>query len=227
MLEIDDNRFGSNLSQRQESPMMLRRLSSVPLPVRVLTGALLVGGLANLAALPLSGAPVRKLPARRPAHARKPATPAKPTTPAPVAPTTPPVPAAVPISAATLGTTLKAQGYEPLPEGEYQRLKVEEEEFGYIIDLSVSKSGDWLVCMAHLETIPDLTKVPSSPLLALLSANDTQMGRYFSYNRASGQVMLNAALPTRGLAPEELKSQIEAMKETVRDTRGLWDPHHW
>lgn len=199
---------------------MLRRLF-VPRPVGRAWPVVVVGGLAILASLPLSGAPARKPPARR--SAPKPAAPAKPTaTPAPPRP-----PAPAPIAAATLGTTLKTLGYEPLPEEEYQRLKVEEDDFGYLIDLSVSKSGDWLVCMAHLETIPDLTKVPSAPLLALLSANDGQMGRYFSYNRTSGQVMLNAALPTRGLAPAELKSQIEAMKETVRETRGLWDPHHW
>jgi hypothetical protein len=200
---------------------MLRRFFTLRASHWAVAVALLAGGISSLVALPLAGAPARRPPARR-TPPKKPAAQPAPT-PRPAVPTPPPTA----ITAATLATILKGQGYEPLPEGEYQRLKVEEEEYGYLIDLSLSKSGEWLVCMAHLETIPDLTKVPSAPLLALLAANDGQMGRYFSYNRTSGQVMLNAALPTRALSPGELKSQIEAMKETVRETRGLWDPHSW
>jgi hypothetical protein len=226
-IEIGDNPVNcfACITYVFETPAMLRRFSPIRPSYRAFTVALLVSGVTGLVALPLAGAPARKPPPRRvpPKKSVTPTTPAP--APRPAAPTPPPTA----ITAANLAAILKGQGYEPLAEGEYQRLKVEEEEqdYGYLVDLGLSKSGEWLVCMAHLETIPDLTKVPSPPLLALLAANDGQMGRYFSYNRASGQIMLNAALPTRALTPEALKSQIEAMKETVRDTRGLWDPHSW
>ena len=153
-------------------------------------------------------------PVRRPAAKAAPKAAAKP-----VAPTT--------VTTSNLGAVLTSLGYKPVLKDGAQRLQVEEPKFGYWIDLSFSKSGEWLVCMAHLAPIPDLTKVPASPLLSLLATNDTLLGTYFSYDRTNGQVMLNAALPTRGLTPPALKNTLERMKATVRETQGLWDPSRW
>ena len=49
----------------------------------------------------------------------------------------------------------------------------------------------------------------------------------FSYDRVNGELMLNAALPRRGLVPAALKNTIEGMKATVRAKQDLWDTAHW
>ena len=122
---------------------------------------------------------------------------------------------------------LKAAGFEPKQAGEYQQVQIEEEKFGYLIDVSFSKSGEWLVLMAHLAQIPDLTTVPAPALLGLLSANDALLGMAFSYNRTTGQIMLNATVPNRNLDGGSLRNLIEGMRSTVREQQGLWDPTAW
>jgi hypothetical protein len=131
------------------------------------------------------------------------------------------------VTRANLGAALKSLGYTPALHGEYQRLQVDEEGYAYQIDLGLSQSGDWLVCMAHLAPIEDLTKVKSAPLLNLLTTNDTLLGMYFSYNQVNARIMLNASVPTRALAPVSVRSLVEGLKETVRQTRGLWDSSAW
>jgi hypothetical protein len=183
--------------------------------------ALAVLGLMGTA--PAQGQP-RGRPAGKPASARpalgggkKPGAPLKPSR----------VGAPAELNTAALGTMLKALGYGPTPEGAYHRVRVEEEGYGYFIDFSLSKSGDWLVCMAHLAPIPDLTKLPSSPLLGLLAANDSLLGVCFSYDRVNGQIMLNASVPNRRLDAGSVRNLVEGMKSTIRETHGLWDPAAW
>lgn len=174
--------------------------------------ALAAGGRAQSAAAPARKPPVKAAPARTP-----PGTPAVPPTPAPPAGITP----------VNLAPTLRALGYAPVPTGGFQRMRVEEDKYGYFIDVSVSPSGDWVVAMAHLATIPDLTKVPSAPLLALLGANDNLLGMAFSYDRVNGRLMLNASAPARSLSPGSLKNMVEGLQETVKKTEGLWDTAQW
>jgi hypothetical protein len=131
------------------------------------------------------------------------------------------------LTGANLGAILKSLGYEPAPEGSQQRIKVEQETYVYFLDLGFSKSGEWLVCMAHLAPVGDLTKVPAAPLLTLLSTNDSLLGMYFSYDRVNARIMLNATIPNRDLDPESLRNIIEGMKVTVHRTRGLWDTASW
>jgi hypothetical protein len=182
-------------------------------------------------------AQARKPPAKRPAApAARPAapkpTPAKPPAGAP-APAAAPAPAPQPapkpamITAAALGPALKEHGFEPEARGEFQRVRIEEEEFDYAIDFSITRSGEWLIGVAHLAPIPDLTRVPSAPLLSLLSANDSLLGMYFSYDRERSQIVLNATVPARATRPEDLKGIIEGMRATIRQTQGLWDPSAW
>ena len=159
-------------------------------------------------------------PVKRPATA-----PAKtPVKPAPKAPT---VPAPFVLGKGNLAATLTAQGYHPEARDAFQRLKVDETAYVYTIDLGFNRTGDWLVGMAHLAKIPDLTKVPSAPLLALLAQNDSLLGVSFSYNREEGQIMLNGALPVKGLTPAAVKAWIEGMKEVVRRTQPNWDTTQW
>src|SRR5262245_4115332 len=133
-------------------PRPIRRPMSSMMHPRILIPLALVAVAGTAAA-----APVRR-PAAKPAP--RPASSA-------------PRPAAAPsLTSASLGAALKGLGYEPKAEGQYQRVKVDEGQFVYAIDLSLSGSGDWLVCMAHLAPIEDLTKVPASPLLSLLATND-------------------------------------------------------
>jgi hypothetical protein len=136
-------------------------------------------------------------------------------------------PAPARLTVAGLGPLLRGLGYLPEAEGQYQRIKVDEPGYGYKIDLSLSQSGDWLVCMAHLAEIPDLTKVPSNALLSLLTANDSLLGMSFSYDRANGRIMLNASLPNRSLDPGSVRNVIEGMKATVRNTQAVWDTSAW
>jgi hypothetical protein len=171
-----------------------------------------------LAGLPARGAALARPPVRKPAPAHAAPAPGRP------APGAARVPALTP---ATLGPTLKAVGYAPILQGGYQRLRVEEDGYGYFIDVTLSTSGDWLTCMAHLAPVGDLTKLPSAPLLALLSTNDTLLGMAFSYDRVNAQIMLNASVPNRNLDPASLKSVIEGLKTTVRKHQGLWDTSTW
>lgn len=171
--------------------------------------------------------PVR--PAARKPAASKPAVPVKPAPkpavkPAvkPAAPVEPP-----PLSPATLGAALQAIGFEAAVDGRYRRIHIDEERFAYSVDFSLSESGDWLVCMAHLAPIEDLTKVPAQPLLSLLATNDRLLGMYFSYNRPTGQVMLNATVPNRGLTEVSLRNLVAGLRRTVKETHGLWDPARW
>ena len=161
-------------------------------------------------------------PARKPTPSAKPAAaPVKPATPKPAPP--------VVISSSTLGKVLKELGYHAEAEDGVHRLKVEEpdQQYGYFIHLTVSKSGEWLVATAHLAPVPDLTKVPATPLLALLTQNDDLVGMAFAYQRAEGRVVLNATLPLRGLEPASIRNLVDAMKVTVRRTEGYWDPSRW
>lgn len=157
--------------------------------------------------------------------------PAKPVTvrTLPARPAPKPAPAATQpgVTAANLAATLKKLGYQATVQGPYLSLKVDEPQYSYSIDLVTSKSGDWLVCMSHLKPIPDLTKVPAAPLLALLSTNDSLLGMYFSYNRSEGSIMLNSSIPMRALDPGSLRNLIEGIKNTVRQTEGLWDAGKW
>lgn len=130
-------------------------------------------------------------------------------------------------TAAGLGPALRAAGYLPEPTGSFQRLKVDDDKYGYVIDVGLSDTGDWLVCMAHLAPIPDLTRVAAAPLLGLLSTNDTLMGMSFSYDRGNGRIMLNATVPNRGLDPGALRAVVDGVKATVKKTEGLWDAAAW
>lgn len=165
------------------------------------------------------------------AGAQKPAAPPRksPVKPAPARPAvaTPPTTPAVGITSVNLAPTLRALGFMPVPNGAYQRLRVEEDKYGYFIDVGVSPSGDWVVAMAHLATVPDLTKVPSAPLLALLGANDSLLGMAFSYDRVNGRLMLNATVPAHSLSPASLKNMVEGLRATVKKTDGLWDAAQW
>lgn len=131
------------------------------------------------------------------------------------------------VTPANLAATLKGLGLATVSQDGYQRLQVQEAKFGYLVDLRFSESGEWLVCMAHLAPIPDLSKVPATPLLALLSTNDTLLGLSFSYNRASGQLMLNESLPAKGLTPAAIQTALQRLRGTVLETQGLWDPARW
>ncbi|MFN3652286.1 MAG: type III secretion system chaperone [Armatimonadota bacterium] len=174
---------------------------------------------AALLAVASAAAPAKKPQPKKPA--------AKPATPKP-APAVKPAPKPVEaITPASLGATLKSLGFEPVAQAPYQRLQVEEDGYTYAIDLGFSKSGEWLVCMAHLASIPDLTALRAAPLLNLLATNDRLLGMSFSYERTNGRIMLNAALLARGLDPERLKRTIEELRQTVRDTDGLWNPEAW
>jgi hypothetical protein len=174
------------------------------------------------AASHLAAAPEKKPPAKP--LVSKPAATAKPATAKPPAP---PPPAPARFTSQSISAALRGLGYTPTAAEEGQRLRIEEEGYSYVMDVKLSASSDWLVCMAHLGTVPDLTKVPAGPLLTLLSTNDQLIGMSFSYDRVNGRIMLNAAVPNRGLAAEQLKFVIEGLKETVRRTEGLWDPAQW
>jgi hypothetical protein len=159
--------------------------------------------------------PAAKRPASKPSAA-------KPATPKPVVPATSPR-----LTAANLGSHLLAQGYMATLKDGVHRIRVEEDGYGYHVDVKVTPSGDWLVCTAHLAPLPDLTKVPAAPLLSLLGTNDQLLGMYFSYDRETAQIVLNAAVPVRGVEPAALKTILESLKITVKKTEGLWDPSTW
>jgi len=131
------------------------------------------------------------------------------------------------LTAANLGGLLKSLGYAATPVGQYQRITVEEPGYRYPIDLSLSKSGDWLVCMAHLAPVEDLTQLRPAPLMSLLSTNDHLLGMYFSYDRVNARIMLNAAVPNRYLDAASVRNILEGLKLTIRETRGLWDTSKW
>jgi hypothetical protein len=172
------------------------------------------------ALLLLAGGSPAVAQARRPAPRR--AAPRKPVSPKVAVPK----PAGA-LSHANLGALLRSLGYRPEMAQQYQRIRVEEEGYGYLVDLSLSKSGDWLVCMAHLAPIPDLTRVPASPLLTLLSTNDSLLGMYFSYDRVNARIMLNATVPNRSLDAASVRNIVEGLKATVRQTQALWDTASW
>lgn len=131
------------------------------------------------------------------------------------------------LTAATLVGSLRALGYQPTPNGQFQRLKVEEPGYGYALDLGLSASGDWVVCLAHLAPVGDLTRVNSAPLLALLSRNDVLLGMAFSYNRENARIMLNATVPNRAMDLASFRNVVEGVKRTVRETAGLWNTRDW
>lgn len=163
-----------------------------------------------VAAAPAVAAPARKPAPHATAAAKKPA-------------------AAAPgsVTSANLGATLKGLGLATVSQEGYQRLRVEEERFSYLIDLRFSDSGEWLVCMAHLSPVPDLSKVPAAPFLALLSTNDNLLGMSFSYNRTTAQIMLNETIPGKALTPTSLRVHLERLRATVLQTQGLWDATKW
>jgi hypothetical protein len=161
----------------------------------------------------VEAAPVRK-PAPTKTAAKTPPAPIKPSGSSGVSPT-------------TLASALKGIGYPARPEGPYQQVRIEEEKFGYTIDLGFSKSGEWLVCMAHLAPVGDLTAVKSTPLLNLLAANDSLLGMAFSYDRINGRVMLNASVPAKGLDATGLRRLLERMQLAVHENQGLWDTSLW
>lgn len=161
------------------------------------------------------------------AAAPKPAPVKKPPVKAPPAPPVAPTAPEVGITAVNLAPTLRALGYTPAPLEGYQRLEVKEDGFSYPQDLQVSGSGDWVVVMAHLAEVPDLTKVRAAPLLALLGQNDKLLGMAFSYDASRGRIMLNASVPARTLTARSLQAIIEGLRATVRQTFGLWDTSQW
>ena len=173
---------------------------------------LILGVIGAVLATSAVAAPVRKPPPAKPAP-KKPAAPFKR--------------ASTSVTPATLATALKHIGYVSKPEGAFQQVKIEEEKFGYTIDLGFSKSGEWLVCMAHLAPVGDLTAVKSTPLLSLLAANDALLGMAFSYDRTNGRVMLNATVPSKGLDAPELQRVLARLQLTIHETQGLWDTSLW
>lgn len=170
----------------------------------------LAASVSSLAGAAPKPAPVKKAPAK----------------PAPTPAPAPPAPEPG-ITAVNLAPTLRALGYAPAAVEGYLRLQVEDEFLKYPMDLKVTGTGDWLVVMAYLAEVPDLTKVRSAPLLALLGRNDDLLGMAFSYNAARGQIMLSAAVPARTLTPSVLRVIIEGLRITVKQTAGLWDTSHW
>ena len=175
----------------------------------VVVWGLLVAALASADGV---AAPARKPAPRKPAAAK----PAPPVKPAPGV-----------ITSTTLAAALKRLGYPVKAEGPYQQIQIEEEKFGYSIDLGFSKSGEWLVAMAHLAPVGDLTAVKSTPLLSLLAANDSLLGMAFSYDRTNGRVMLNASVPSKGLDSAGLQRLIQRLMVAVHENQGLWDTSLW
>lgn len=155
---------------------------------------------------------------------KKPPVPRKPVASAPTV--KPPAPAPR-LTAANLGANLLALGYTATVKEGAHRILVEEDAYAYRLDVKLTPSGDWLVCTAHLAPLADLTKVPAAPLLSLLGANDQLLGMYFSYDRATAQIVLNAAVPVRGVEPAALKTILESLRTTVKKSQGLWDPTNW
>ena len=166
---------------------------------------------AALTVLVSAPAPLHPAPKPRPAGA-----------PPGAAPTPPPR-----LAAASLGPLLRRLGYEPLPQGRFQRIRFEEQGYGYPVDVALTPRGEWLVCVAQLAPIPDLTKLPAPALLNLLAANDTMTGMAFSYDRAAAAIMLNATIPNRSVDGAILRSMLEAIRATVRRSEALWDPQKW
>jgi hypothetical protein len=172
-------------------------------------------------ALSLTAAALLAAPAAAQTRKRRPA----PTRPSPADR----APAAAPakLTQPRLAALLKAAGYPPSAHGGYLRLRVDEPGFGYFIDFSISKSGDWLVAMAHLAPIPDLTKVPGTPLLNLLALNDSLLGMSFSYNRSNARLMLNTTVPADTANAGTLRNMVAGIRSTVAQTQDLWDTTHW
>lgn len=143
------------------------------------------------------------------------------------APRPPANPAPKGITAATLGATLKAEGFQAVQQAGFHVLTIEEEQYTYPLSFSTSPSGEWLICVAQLAEIDDLTTVKPGPLLALLSTNDRLLGMYFSYEQKSGRIVLNATLPIRAMDGLALSSLVAGIRRTVRETQGLWDTRKW
>lgn len=136
-------------------------------------------------------------------------------------------PAITAITRQTLATNLRKIGYDPKAEGAYQRVKVQQEKYEYTVDFNFSNDGYWLVAMAHLAPVPDLTRLRANPLLTLLSTNDELLGMYFSYDRVNGRIMLNSVMPVRGLDATALTNRLNLLRGTVVRTEALWDTAHW
>lgn len=179
----------------------MSRLFSIPAALLLLHVALA----APAAAAPAPRKPVSHKPASKPAARPAPAV----------------------VTPANLAASLKGLGLATTSQEGYQQLRVEEQGFAYVVDLRFSDSGEWLVCMAHLAPIPDLSKVPAAPLLALLTTNDNLLGMSFSYNRAAAQIMLNDSIPGKGLTPAVLLTHLQRLRGTILQTQELWNTTKW
>src|SRR5262249_6769548 len=96
----------------------------------------------------------------------------------------------------------------------------------FTITAELSSDGSTLWIYAGLYELP-AGKVPSEPLLALLTKNDDIGPQFFSYSAASKLLYLNAPAAAGDVTPSVMRLRLKKFINTLDATKNLWDTEKW
>jgi len=136
-----------------------------------------------------------------------------------------------PLTSETLGTFLRALGYEPelIPSasGGIWGYGIPVKQSGRTFNVEVQVSSDeqtvWVI--VPLRIVPDPPKLPAPRLLRLLEENDQIGPASFAY--VNRRFHLNLPLPNHGLTPARFRNDLQALLGTIGRTEPLWNPAKW
>jgi hypothetical protein len=109
----------------------------------------------------------------------------------------------------------------------YFGLVVKQDNFTFVIDLSLDEQGSKLWFSCPLRTMEHPEKVKSERLWKLLEENDAIMPMSFSYDRSNSRFYLNLAVDNRGLTAKVLREELDRAMGVIRRTYAIWDSYQW
>jgi hypothetical protein len=95
---------------------------------------------------------------------------------------------------------------------------------------SADKTRLWLV--SNLADIEDISKVPADVLAKLLDGNATCSPSFFYYNTdakrpAFRYLKIARPVDNRGITASVLRTEIDALFDTIKNTKPVWMPSAW
>jgi hypothetical protein len=137
------------------------------------------------------------------------------------------------LSDETLGTLLKAMGFETtVEEKRYDfefKATIENEEWKLSMSSVLSQDTSSVWVMAWLDELPkSAADVPRTALLRLLSDNDKLgKGKFFTYIAANRRFVLQRVVPNENMTSEKFRAILDDLGQSVVATHPHWSVSNW
>jgi hypothetical protein len=142
-------------------------------------------------------------------------------------------PASTAIDGSKLGQMLDDMGYETkkINDTTYDVI-LKRDNWTIYLRTMFSADGTKLWLHSNLATIDDMSKVPTEVLIKLMEANGVHGPSFFYLStdtRSSGTKYLQIVRPldNRSITAKTLRTEIDTICTTIKNTQSLWKPEEW